>query len=145
MKKTSFILFISFILLLSACGGVAPEVAQAPPEPAATEVPPTETPLPPPTLTAIPPTGTPTETPAPAVEIVTGNEDEAEAESEVAAEPTVLPTDTPISPAPTPEPPTATPEPEVDWLASFGRTEDNLMYLGNPDAPVTLTDYSDFM
>ncbi len=56
-------------------------------------------------------------------------------------------TDLPAAPPPltaTPEPtPTATPEP--DWLNTVGRTDDNLVYLGNPDAPVTLIDYSDFL
>jgi hypothetical protein len=34
---------------------------------------------------------------------------------------------------------------EVDWLTVEGKTADNLAYLGNPDAPVTLIDYSDFL
>jgi hypothetical protein len=39
-----------------------------------------------------------------------------------------------------------TPTPEaVDWLTVEGKTADNLTYLGNPDAPVTLIDYSDFL
>jgi hypothetical protein len=54
-------------------------------------------------------------------------------------EPTLAPTDTP-----SPEP-TATPTPEPDWTNTVGRTADNLVYLGNPEAPVTLIDYSDFM
>jgi hypothetical protein len=33
----------------------------------------------------------------------------------------------------------------VDWLKTVGRTEDQLITLGNPDAPVTMIDYSDFM
>ncbi len=33
----------------------------------------------------------------------------------------------------------------VDWLTVQGKTADNLFYLGNPDAPVTLIDYSDFL
>ncbi|NJN98506.1 MAG: hypothetical protein HC875_32665 [Anaerolineales bacterium] len=33
----------------------------------------------------------------------------------------------------------------VDWLAVEGKTADNLFYQGNPDAPVTLIDYSDFL
>jgi hypothetical protein len=45
---------------------------------------------------------------------------------------------------PLPEP-TATFTPEPDWLNHFGRTADNLMYLGNPAAPVTLIDFSDFL
>jgi hypothetical protein len=53
----------------------------------------------------------------------------------------------PLKPSPTktlPPEPTATPTPR-DWLQHVGRTEDNLIYLGNPDAPVTMIDYSDFM
>jgi hypothetical protein len=33
----------------------------------------------------------------------------------------------------------------VDWLTVEGKTADNLPYRGNPDAPVTLIDYSDFL
>ncbi|MCQ3974253.1 MAG: hypothetical protein DPW09_12470 [Anaerolineae bacterium] len=33
----------------------------------------------------------------------------------------------------------------VDWLTVEGKTADNLPYLGNPEAPVTLIDYSDFL
>jgi hypothetical protein len=33
----------------------------------------------------------------------------------------------------------------VDWLTVEGKTADNLFYLGNPEAPVTLIDYSDFL
>ncbi|MBV7335981.1 DsbA family protein [Chloroflexi bacterium TSY] len=36
-------------------------------------------------------------------------------------------------------------EPEPDWLTVVERTEDNLMSLGNPNAPVTMIDYSDFL
>jgi hypothetical protein len=44
------------------------------------------------------------------------------------------------------EPTTAAPAKEgVDWLTVEGKTADNLAYLGNPDAPVTLIDYSDFL
>ena len=32
-----------------------------------------------------------------------------------------------------------------DWLTVEGTTTDNLTYLGNPDAPVTIIDYSDFL
>ena len=53
----------------------------------------------------------------------------------------MAPTATPL-PEPTATP---TPTPEPDWLATFGRTGDGLMYLGNPDAPVTVIDYSDFL
>jgi hypothetical protein len=40
----------------------------------------------------------------------------------------------------------ADPQPAVsDWLTVEGKTADNLAYLGNPDAPVTMIDYSDFL
>ena len=49
------------------------------------------------------------------------------------------------TPTKTPLPkPMATPTP-VEWLKNVGRTEDNLIYLGNSNAPVTMIDYSDFM
>jgi hypothetical protein len=41
---------------------------------------------------------------------------------------------------PTPLPPTDTPEREVP----MGFTEEGLPYRGNPDAPVTLMEYSEF-
>jgi hypothetical protein len=55
---------------------------------------------------------------------------------------TVIPP-TPIRPTNTPVPPTPTPEP--DWLNHFSRTAENLAVMGNPNAPVTMMDYSDFM
>ena len=33
----------------------------------------------------------------------------------------------------------------VDWATHEGRTEDGFAFLGNPDAPVTMIDYSDFL
>lgn len=33
----------------------------------------------------------------------------------------------------------------TNWLAVEGKTDDNLTFLGNPDAPVTIIDYSDFL
>ena len=34
---------------------------------------------------------------------------------------------------------------EIDWTTVQGRTDDNRAVMGNPDAPVTLIEYSDFM
>jgi hypothetical protein len=125
---------ISIVLLsltLTACGGVAApeEAAQAPPAATATNTAlPTTEPPPAPTATELPP-------PSPTATLVVV--------ATTAVEPT--PTD---PPAPATEPPSPAENADagpVDWLASVGRTEDGLMYLGNPDAPVTLTDYSDFM
>lgn len=47
-------------------------------------------------------------------------------------------------PTPTEEP-TVAPTEEIDWRTVEGKTERNLTYLGNPDAPVTIVDYSDFL
>ena len=74
------------------------------------------------------------------------------------------PTDTPVPPTATPEPvqdtvepaeetptntpasPAATPEPtEAPVVAVFGQTSDGLYFRGNPDAAVTVIDYSDFL
>jgi hypothetical protein len=40
---------------------------------------------------------------------------------------------------------TPTPTPEPDWSTVSGRTAEGLNYLGNPQAPVTMIDFSDFM
>ncbi|MCB0166899.1 MAG: hypothetical protein KDI79_21915 [Anaerolineae bacterium] len=119
MKPWVFLVLLSCALMLPGCAGafVAP-----PPEPTPTEIAvatlrptPTEAALNPPALPA------------------------ADATVAVVVEPeaTTVPTDTPA--------PTATPTPVPDWLTNYGRTTENLMYLGNPDAPVTLVDFSDFM
>lgn len=60
------------------------------------------------------------------------------------ASPTAAPPTVTIEPTPTPLPP-PTPTVEVNWLEVSGKTEDGLAYLGNPDAPVTVIDYADFM
>ena len=52
---------------------------------------------------------------------------------------TTEPTATPLPPTDTPEP-TATSEAEVP----MGFTEEGAPYRGNPDAPVTLMEYSEF-
>lgn len=86
-----------------------------------------------------PPPDTPAPTPTQVVESTPGPTELAAATDTPVPEPTLSATDTPM-----PEP-TATFTPEPDWLNSVGRTADNLVYLGNPEAPVTIIDYSDFM
>ena len=103
-------------LLLNACGGLAPATA-LPNVVFVTVASATNTPLPP----------SPSATPIATVIAST--------------EPVAV-----VSPTPEPTPtlePTFTPEP--DWLTNVGRTADNLVYLGNPNAPITLIDFSDFM
>lgn len=70
--------------------------------------------------------------------------------SPVVSTPTPLANSTPTAPiaveATTEIASKATPPLEaVDWLTVEGKTADNLFYLGNPEAPVTLIDYSDFL
>lgn len=57
-----------------------------------------------------------------------------------------LPTEAVASAEPTAEP-TATMLPQATESAgiSAGLTTDNIFYLGNPNAPVTVTDFSDFL
>jgi hypothetical protein len=112
------------LLIVTACGGARPgaDVPPLPPPSTAT-----------PTATTPPPTPTPILTPTPTQVVVT------EAAALTSPEPTLPPTGT-FTPEPTP-----TPSPEPDWLVSVGRTEEGLMFLGNPEAPVTIIDYSDFL
>ncbi len=126
MKRYSPVVFIllAMALLAVACGGTVANTA-----PTATPPPPTEkpapSPTPEPTETPLPPTATAAKAPSPA------------ATDAVAMEkPTVAPTDTVAPPSPTPAP---------DWLSVEGRTADGLPTLGNPDAPVVVVDYSDFL
>lgn len=119
MRRSMMGIVIVLALFLPACAGA---VFPPPSEPTPTEI--AVSTLPPPTgpHTPLPLS---TATLAPTVAQVT------------ALEPTASPTETPL-----PEP-TATPI--RDWLNHSGRTADQLMYLGNPDAPVTMIDFSDFM
>ena len=48
-------------------------------------------------------------------------------------------------PAEAAETPEVASQAETDWLTVEGKTEDNLTFLGNPEAPVTLIDHSDFL
>jgi hypothetical protein len=111
--------------LLPACAGIAPRSADIGPLTGLWAAPPhTATPVPSPTLTSSPVIPTP----APAIM------------ARVTA---------PVSPLPTPtatatSAPSPTPTP-VNWLAYVGRTPDNLIFMGNPNAPVTMIDYSDFL
>ena len=81
-----------------------------------------------PTATDIPPT----DLPAPVVETAVPTEVAVVEVLETA----VLPTDTP-EPAPEPE--------LVAVVVESGRTSEGAYYLGSPDAPLTLIDYSDFL
>ncbi|NOK63659.1 MAG: Protein-disulfide isomerase [Chloroflexi bacterium AL-W] len=67
-------------------------------------------------------------------------------------DPTIVATDIPVAtvvPTEVPDP-TAAPTPTEILFALFdgmpqGRTNEGFAFLGNPDAPVTVTDYSDFL
>ncbi len=60
--------------------------------------------------------------------------------------PEATPAETPTAaPAPTAEPePTALPAP-TDWAEFESRTADGFYVRGNPDAPILILDYSDFL
>ncbi len=126
MKRYSPVVFVllAMALLAVACGGTGANTA-----PPAT-LPPTEKPVPSPAVVSSatplpPPTATVAKVPSPTA-----------TEAVVIKEPTVAPTDTVAPPSPTPAP---------DWLSVQGRTADGLPTLGNPDAPVVVIDYSDFL
>jgi hypothetical protein len=130
MKKRYRLLATILTLFIPACGGVLPGIVSEPsPQPTVSQIvfvtrspaTATETPLPPTSTATLVMAEQATATPVP--------------------QPTVTPTETPL-PEPTA---TATPTPEPDWLNTAGRTQNNLVYLGNPAAPVTMIDYSDFM
>ncbi len=124
--KSGLLLTVFCCLIFTACSSrvvsgadIPPgSVAQATPTAAATRIPATATP--------------PKPTAAPAQAII------APATQTARPSATATPTHTP-----SPEP-TATPTP-VDWLKTVDRTEAQLITLGNPAAPVTMIDYSDFM
>lgn len=109
--------FICLIVILSGCGG----------QTAVSE--PTTAPIAQSTATDVP---VPTEPPTPEL-------------------PTAVPTvetavdSVAVVNTPTTESPTAEPTAEPVSFMQSGRTEDGAYYLGNPNAPIRLIDYSDFL
>lgn len=110
-------------LLLPACGSVAQPTA-----------PPTSTVA----VSAVSPTTAPVEPTAPTAPEPTATIAEVEVEPEM-AEPTAE-----MASETGPAEEMAAPE-VVNWLITEGKTADGRTFLGNPDAPVTMIDYSDFM
>jgi hypothetical protein len=139
MKRWTFALILPLVSLLSACG--------VSPEPDITAV---EEAVAPATATVV--INTPTTQPTvPVVEAT--QPDPVETATEAVEPATQTPEPTEVVAAPT-EPvevaadetePDPAVQAEVDWLAVEGKTGDNLAFLGNPDAPVTMIDYSDFL
>ncbi|HEX9921217.1 MAG TPA: hypothetical protein VGD99_01015 [Anaerolineae bacterium] len=132
MKWWTFALILPLVILLPACG-VSPEPGIAPVE------------------EAVPPA---TPTTQPAVSMVEETQpDPVEPVAEAMEQATHTPEPTEVVAAPTElaEVPASEAEPdpavqaEVNWLTVEGKTGDNLAFLGNPDAPVTMIDYSDFL
>jgi hypothetical protein len=135
MKRRSVLIFLLPVLLLAACGGqqraeptveiAAPREMDASPTATKTAAPlPTETAEPEPEAPTVVPTSVPVE------ETVQAGET-----ADPAAEPD----------------PTATIEPTIEaellpeTLVVSGQTADGAYFYGNPDAPLTLFDYSDFL
>jgi hypothetical protein len=136
MKKLLAPITTAMTLLLSLSGcGVYPPVDTLPPEPSPTHI----------SVPTLPPTSL-RQAQDTAQE---GSQDVASFTPEPTAPPDRLDPATPTLPPPPTETTlpeaTATLTPEPDWLNYAGRTEDELMFLGNPEAPVTLVDFSDFM
>jgi len=130
--KRLIITLMLMTFFLAACAGSPPESGEIAPqeELAAAEVQETKTTLPRPTdepaVTASPETEA--NTPEPAAETSATQA----AEQAISVEP---PTLTPL-PAPTEEP--------VPLVIS-GQTDDGVFFLGDPNAPLTIIDYSDFL
>ena len=122
MKLWLISLSVLILFLVTTCGVATPETPVAQPPPA-----------------------TSTNTPA----VVAATHTPAAEPTQVVVEVTITKSETVIEPTPTATAGMAievAPTSEVvDWLTVEGKTADNLTYLGNPDAPVTLIDYSDFL
>ncbi|PIE82388.1 MAG: hypothetical protein CSA11_00705 [Chloroflexi bacterium] len=80
-------------------------------------------------------------------------EENAAVASPIPTEPPVVETATALPPTtqPTAQQPTAQPtalpteEPEMETAVIAGRTDEGAFFLGDPAAPVTIIDYSDFL
>ena len=136
MQTKPWLIFSSVLVLfiLTACGGAS----TAPTASTSQEATATNTSIPEPTQAVVEDT-TRSEGVTPIVEVAT-----ATSTVEVIEEPT----EEIIVEEPTEEMIEATVETmpeEIDWLTVEGKTDNNLTYLGNPDASVTIIDYSDFL
>ena len=109
-------LWLALLLLMMACTPTT-ETAVSTPSSPETAVQPTAT-FPPPVITA-------------------------------ASTPAVAATAVPATTEPVPPTPTAVPEPTVELVAETGvqsgRTDEGAFFLGDPNAPITHLDYSDFL
>jgi len=133
VKRLIYLVLLLLVPLLASC------TVQEPVEPAediimppveATDSPPSETAVPLPTDTAVPPIQFPTATPT------------FETIGETAQQP---PTAEPVNePVPTTVIESAVEDPGLSQVIS-GQTAEGAFFYGNPDAPVTLFDYSDFL
>ena len=123
MKNSSILLLATLLLFLTGCGVYA-LIDPAAPNPSPTPIA---------VATLAPPTVTATASLEPAAP---ASVEEVQPTATAPAL-TATPTETALpSPIFTTEP---------DWLAYSGRTKDGLMFLGNPEAPVKMIDFSDFM
>ena len=125
MKNSSILLPATLLLFLSGCGIYA-QIDPAAPNPSPTPIA---------VATLAPPTVTATASLEPAAPASV--EEVQPTATDTAPAFTAIPTEAALPS------PTFTTEP--DWLAYSGRTEDGLMSLGNPEAPVKMIDFSDFM
>ncbi len=133
VKRLTFLILLVTVLL-AACGGqeAAPTVESTALPVGTASLPSTATAEPLPTETTAPPTDVPTEAPVDALV------EEISAESP-STEPASLP-----EPTATNEPPEEVEEPAAAQVIS-GQTVEGAYFYGDPAAPLTLIDYSDFL